>query len=190
MRSKFVLIPVFSFLVAALTSGCSTSRSVANLEGHGRKQVYLATYDAVWRAAIYAAQQGSLEVMNADKVNGYISARRGMRLETFGENVGVWIKKLAPDQTEVEVVSRQAGPPALWLKNWENEILRAIAANVTVESHSSETLLEPAGAENRLKSRTLDRPESRQDDQFRLRDRLQEETKRRDQEERSKYLQR
>jgi septal ring factor EnvC (AmiA/AmiB activator) len=33
----------------------------------------------------------------------------------------------------VEVVSRQAGPPVAWLKNWEHELLRSVAANLTRE---------------------------------------------------------
>ena len=34
----------------------------------------------------------------------------------------------------VEVISRQAGPPVLWLKNWERDILNAVAANLTREA--------------------------------------------------------
>jgi hypothetical protein len=41
---------------------------------------------------------------------------------------------MSPARTQVEVVSRQAGPPVAWLKNWENEIHRAIAANLTREA--------------------------------------------------------
>lgn len=127
------LVLAASALVLLIT-GCSTPRSVSNLEGRGTRQTFDYPYDAVWRAAVDAAQQGELEVLSADRNRGYISARRGVQVETFGENVGLWVRSLGPMRTEVEVVSRQSGPPVLWIKNWENEILRAVAANVTREA--------------------------------------------------------
>jgi hypothetical protein len=126
---------VLAGLAAALfLTGCSSLRSVSSLEGKGTKQTFDRSFDTVWRAAIDAAQLGDLQVLKADRDRGYISARRGVRFETFGENVGIWVRRLGAAQTEVEVVSRQAGPPVAWLKNWEDEILRAVAANVTREA--------------------------------------------------------
>jgi len=118
-------------VLGLLATGCSSPKTVANLEGKGTKQTFNYSYDTVWRAAVDAAQQGELQVLNADRERGVISARRGVQVETFGENVAIWIRSLGPAQTQVEVASRQAGPPVMWLKNWENEILRAVAANVT-----------------------------------------------------------
>jgi len=130
MKSLFVA----GLATVLLLTGCSSPRSVSTLEGKGTKQTFAQPFDIVWRAAVDGTQQGDLEILNADRSRGYISARRGIRAHTFGENVGVWVKSLDPSRTEVEVVSRQAGPPVAWLKNWEHEILRAIAANVTREA--------------------------------------------------------
>jgi hypothetical protein len=127
-------IMLLGCVLALLAAGCSSPKTVANLEGKGTKQTFNYSYDTVWRAAVDAAQQGELQVMNADRERGYISARRGVQVETFGENVGIWVRSLGPAQTQIEVASRQAGPPVMWLKNWENEILRAVAANVTREA--------------------------------------------------------
>ena len=127
-----------SFLALVLiVTGCSTPRTVSNLEGRGTKRSFDVPYDVAWRAAVDAAQQGELEVLNADRTRGYISARRGVQVETFGENVGLWVRSLGPTRSEVEVASRQAGPPVMWLKNWENEILRAVAANITRDAVGS-----------------------------------------------------
>src|SRR5688572_24305181 len=127
-------LTVLSLAVLAFAMGCSSPRTVANLEGRGTKQEFSYPYDVVWRAAVDAAQQGELQVLNADRERGFISARRGVQVETFGENVGIWVRSLGPSRSQVEVASRQAGPPVMWLKNWENEILRAVAANVTREA--------------------------------------------------------
>jgi len=117
----------------AVLIGCSTPKTVAAKRGLGTKQVYHAGYDQVWRAAVDATQLGDLHVLQADRAAGFISAKRGLRIETFGENVAVWVTRISPTETEVEVVSRQAGPPKFWFKNWEKEIHQAIAANLTKE---------------------------------------------------------
>jgi len=120
--------------LAFVVCGCSTTSSVAQRQGKGTKQVYRAPFDHVWRATVDATQLGDLEILNANREEGYISARRGIRMETFGEVVGVWVSRLSPTETQVEVVSRQAGPPKFYFKNWENEIHQAIAANLTREA--------------------------------------------------------
>jgi len=150
-------------------TGCSSPRSVSGLEGKGTKQTFNSSFDNVWRAAVDAAQQGDLQVLNADRERGVISARRTIRVQTFGENVGVWVRSLGPTGTEVEVVSRQAGPPVAWMKNWEGEILRSIAANITREAvggtgSASSTIVVPQTSERT----TIVVPESRTDTELKL----------------------
>ena len=130
---KTIVSAVAAVGLIAVLFGCSTPTTVAAKRGLGAKQVYHATYEQVWRATIDAAQLGDLHILQADKPNGFISARRGPRIETFGENVAVWITRVSPNETEVEVVSRQAEPPKFWIKNWEKQIHQAIAANLTKE---------------------------------------------------------
>ncbi len=131
-------------LAVGFVTGCATQKQVATMQGQGKKETFAASYDQVWRAAIDAAQNRGLEVSSTDRATGYIAARRGVRLHTFGENVGIWVHPVSPNQTEVEVASRQAGPPALWLKNWERDILNSVRANLTREA-SNPTISEPAG---------------------------------------------
>jgi len=157
------------FALVVFLTGCSSPKSVSNLEGKGTKQVFERPFDTVWRAAVDASQQGDLQILNADRERGYISARRTIRVQTFGENVGVWVKNLGPARTEVEVVSRQAGPPVAWLKNWEGEIIRAIAANITREAvggtgSASSTIVVPQTTERT----TIVVPESRTETELKL----------------------
>ncbi|MFN7138621.1 MAG: hypothetical protein ACK4UN_04730 [Limisphaerales bacterium] len=130
-----------------LFTGCATQRQVAEMEGRGRAQVYNANFDQVWRAAVDAAQIGDLQVREANRAQGYIATGRGMRVTTHGENVGIWIREIAPGQTRAEVVSRQAGPPKLSFRNWENEILNSITANLTREMAQQPIITEPAAAD-------------------------------------------
>ena len=129
MRSIYFL----GLALALSVTGCATQRQVASMQGHGTKQSFNASFDPTWRAAVDGVQQNGLSIVNIDRGRGYIAARRTIRPHTFGENVGVWVTPTSPAETSVEVVSRQAGPPVAWLKNWEHEILQSVAANLTRE---------------------------------------------------------
>lgn len=171
-----------SLIILALAlalCGCSTTSSVARKQGHGTKQVYRAPFDQVWRAAVDASQLGDLQILSADRSHGYISAKRGIQIETFGENVGVWVTSVSPTETQVEVVSRQAGPPALYLKNWEHEILRAVEANLTREAVGAPTSSGATGsATGEVRGNATNREQLRADAQHRIDDlRRQEQQK-------------
>lgn len=126
-----VFVTILGLLGLCFSNGCSTAHSVTKMEGQGTRSIYNASYDRVWAAAVAAAQTGDLYILIADKEKGTISAKRGMTPTTFGENVSIWIRSVSPTQTQVEVVSRQGGPPVFTIKNWEKPLLDAIAANLT-----------------------------------------------------------
>ncbi len=128
MKTMFGLVAALAFVL--LSDGCSSPQSVAQMQGKGTKEVFNAGYERVWRAAHDSAQQGDLYILYADKTNGFISAKRSLRPETFGENVAIWVRRVSPTQTQVEVVSRQAGPPVIIMRNWEKRILTFIEANL------------------------------------------------------------
>ncbi len=149
---------LFGLLSCALFTGCVTQQRVAQMEGHGKREVFDAPYDVVWRAAVDAAQAGELNVVTADKARGFIGAKRGPQIETMGENVGVWVTRVSQHETQVEVVSRQAGLPVAWFKNWQNQILNGVAANLTRESHYRGRIEEPAGVERYPQRRQYEVP--------------------------------
>src|SRR5688572_18842504 len=117
------------------TATLDQARDVAilmtNMMPVSTKRVFEYPYNRVWRATLDAAQQGDLEVLSADRSRGYISVRNGARVDTTGENLGVSVRSLGPGGTEVEVVSRQPGAVGASFKDWEKEIIRAVASNLT-----------------------------------------------------------
>jgi hypothetical protein len=127
MKIMFSLVALAYVLLSA---GCSTPQSVSQMEGKGSKEVFNASYDRVWNAAHSSAQQGDLYILYANKNDGLISAKRSLRPETFGENVAIWVRRISPSQIQVEVVSKQAGPPVIIMRNWEKRILTYIQANI------------------------------------------------------------
>ena len=122
---------MFLFLVMALFFiGCSTTQSVRKLEGSGSKRVYNASYEKVWSAAIVACQSETIQIEKSDKEEGQISAKTKVRATSWGENISVWVRKLNADSTEVEVVSRKAGPAIFFHYNWEESILNNIESQL------------------------------------------------------------
>jgi hypothetical protein len=132
-RSNMKILSVLSTVaLLVLAAGCATQKPVATLRGHGTRQVYTATFDQMWRAAVDAAQRDDLEMVTADRDHGYIGARRTTQSRPFGEDIGIWVRQVGPASSEVEVVSREPGSPVLWPHS-ENDIQRSIAANLARE---------------------------------------------------------
>src|SRR5207248_4681940 len=91
-------ICTFGVVLILAVTGCS-SRRVATMQGQGTRQVFYAPYDQVWRAAVDASQKPPLTVISADRNTGYIATHRTIRPHTFGENVGVWVTSISPNET-------------------------------------------------------------------------------------------
>lgn len=119
MKKLFVLVLCFGI------AGCASTQSIKKLENQGTKQIFTANYEKVWEAAVNACNRNSLTIKELDKENGYISADTPYRMESWGEVVGIWIRKIEDSKTQVSVVSRRVGPALLFKYNWENPYLRA-----------------------------------------------------------------
>ncbi len=131
MKVRFIFPAITA---AALLVGCTTHRQTATLVGPGTKRVYTATYDQAWRATLEAMRRSNLAAVTTDRTVGYMEARRNVYPHSRDERVGVWVRSIAPTQTEVEVVDRQAGPPMLAMVDREIQIQNDIALNLTHET--------------------------------------------------------
>lgn len=127
---KTICILVATVLICA---GCATPEKVQALRGQGLKRTFPADQPTVWKSALNACRHGELSVVKVDPRSGYIAAKTGVRMESWGEYVGVWVTSVATNQTEVEVVSKHAGPTGLWSYTWERQILNDIALDFGLE---------------------------------------------------------
>jgi hypothetical protein len=121
-----ILLLIFSLLL----HGCASIQGVKELEGQGTKKVFNAPYEKVWDAALKACQTSDIEIVESNKDKGLISAKTSVRATSWGENIAVWVKKVSEIRTEVEVVSRKAGPALLFYYNWEEPILNNIEKQI------------------------------------------------------------
>lgn len=119
----------FIAVAAALLAGCATPSKMAKMEGQGTKRIFPEPYSAVWKSAIEAARHGQLQIESIDETKGYIVSRTPVRMESWGERVGIWVKKIDDSHTSVEVVSRLVGPTDIWKYDWEISVLNNIAVD-------------------------------------------------------------
>lgn len=115
-----------ALILLLICCGCSTPASVSQMQGKGTQRLFDGTYNQVWKAAIFACAAHELDVVSSDKMAGTIVASRGTRMESWGENVAMWINKDGDKHCHVEVVSRMAGPSALFYFDWEEPVLHSM----------------------------------------------------------------
>ncbi len=127
---KFLYYLVALFSIGVISAGCSTIDTVQELEGEGSKKEFSAPYEKVWNAAVQACSQDKIAVVAANKDMGHISAKTGVRPTSWGENISVWVRKVDANTTEVEVVSKKAGPAVFFHYDWERPILEYIENNI------------------------------------------------------------
>ncbi len=122
-----ITILFLSLCTALLATGCTSPKAVSKLEGRGTSEVYDVNFDFMWAAAHAAAEMGDFEVISADERSGYISARRKMSSSTIGETVGIWVRTVSANKTQVEVVSRLSVPSVPGSKGREQRVLATIS---------------------------------------------------------------
>src|SRR5262245_47888978 len=93
---------------AAMLSGCTTLADARQGRGTGEKQGYARSYDDTWNAALCSIKANGLDLAGDNRSEEYILAQRGLTFLSYGENVAVFIHRIAADQTEVEIVSKRA----------------------------------------------------------------------------------
>ena len=127
------ILPLLSAcILGAFIVGCTTTteRPVASVPGPGTKRIYAAPFDQTWVATESALRRSNLAILSSDRSIGYVEARRSNYPREYSETVRVWVRSIAPMQTEVEIADRQAGPPVLALVDRELQIHDAIATNL------------------------------------------------------------
>lgn len=127
MQRLLSLLTVFTAVL--FFQGCTTMADAAKGEGTGKKVTYDASYDKTWDASLKGlATIKDLELVSENKAIGQILAQRGWGVLQFsyGENVGIFVKKVTDLQTSVEVVSKKVMQTNIFAPNWSDEIQKAI----------------------------------------------------------------
>ncbi len=109
-------------LITLLSTGCSTLADTKRSEGDGRRVVYSKSMDEIWPLTVYALNDLGLDVIEENKSQGYLLAKKGMSLLSYGENVAIFLKKVDNSTTTVEVISKKVLATTVFAKDWTDEI--------------------------------------------------------------------
>lgn len=125
---KFPILMI-SFL-AVIASGCASTDTVKAARGQGVSRTYQFAYEPVYNATLAAAKAKKLEVVENDKAKGRLILSNGVTLWSWGERIAVFIKPLAENSTEVEIVSKPVMSPLNFPPDWQQILLEQIDAEL------------------------------------------------------------
>ena len=124
---KRIMIVGFTTLLIA---GCSTLADTKKSEGVGKRVTYSKSMDEVWPLAILSLNDVGLDVIEENKSQGYVLAKKGMSAFSYGENVAIFVKKIDNSNTSVEVVSKRVLATTVFAKDWTDEIFMKLNARI------------------------------------------------------------
>jgi predicted RNA-binding protein (virulence factor B family) len=122
-----IVVIIFATL---LTTGCSTLADTKRSEGEGRRVSYSKSMDEIWPLTVYALNDLGLDVIEENKSQGYLLAKKGMSLLSYGENVAIFLKKVDNSTTTVEVISKKVLATTVFAKDWTDEIFMKLDARI------------------------------------------------------------
>jgi hypothetical protein len=105
MRRFFLGIFFLSILLTAI--GCSSLSEIRNLEGEGKKNTYQKSVDEIWPIVILSVNDLGIPIIETNKESGYILAKRGMSVGSYGENIAIFVKKQNDSLTSIEIISNK-----------------------------------------------------------------------------------
>ncbi len=123
-------ITISALFVSLFLISCTTMKAVENAEGTGLKKEFTVNYDTVWNTTVSVIKDLPLTIEKNNKEEGQILARRGASLISWGENVGVFVKKVSKNSTTVEVVSKRVVTPNVIAKDWSKVIIEKLSENL------------------------------------------------------------
>ena len=116
-----------AILAVVLTiTGCSTLADTRNAEGTGKKVTYSKSVDEVWPLAILALQDVGLDVIEVNKAQGFITAKRNMTAFSYGENVAIFVRPASANGTSVEVLSKKVLATTVFAPDWTEDIFKRL----------------------------------------------------------------
>jgi hypothetical protein len=124
---KRIMIVGFTTLLIA---GCSTLADTKKSEGVGKRVTYSKSIDEVWPLAILSLNDVGLDVIEENKSQGYVLAKKGISAFSYGENVAIFVKKVDNSNTSVEVVSKRVLATTVFAKDWTDEIFVKLNARI------------------------------------------------------------
>ena len=119
---------------ALLFAGCASFDDVKQARGEGIKRTFKRPYDDVFAAAINAAHQKKLTIVNSVRDSGTILLSNAASLGSpGGERIAMFITRLNARTTSVEVVARPVVPTVSFPPDWPGLLFGEIEENLAAQ---------------------------------------------------------
>jgi hypothetical protein len=131
MRRFFLGIFFLSILLTAV--GCSSLPEIRNLEGEGKKKTYQKSIDEIWPIVILSVNDLGIPVIETNKESGYVLAKRGMSVGSYGENIAIFVKKQNESVTSVEIISKRRLATTVFATDWTDSFFMMLENRLKIQ---------------------------------------------------------
>ncbi|MBI4383550.1 MAG: hypothetical protein HY579_05900 [Nitrospinae bacterium] len=115
--------PRILLLAVLFGQGCAASYTWIRDQGEGSSRHYQVPFDVVWEAIPIVVRELGPLIVEENKKKGYFLAEGEQTAFSYGERITIYVKKIDPVNTQVEVVSKRQWTSDLIGTNWEKPLL-------------------------------------------------------------------
>ena len=130
MRTLFT---VFFISILAAISGCSSLSEITKLEGEGKKNIYQKNIDVIWPIVILSINDLGIPIIETNKESGYVLAKRGVSVGSYGENIAVFVKKQNDSVTSVEIISKRRLATTVFATDWTDSFFMMLENRLKIQ---------------------------------------------------------
>lgn len=134
MRNLFIVLFI-SILVAI--SGCSSLSEITKLEGEGKKNIYQKNIDVIWPIVILSINDLGIPIIETNKESGYVLAKRGVSVGSYGENIAIFVKKQNDSVTSVEIISKRRLATTVFATDWTDSFFMMLENRLKIQPNKN-----------------------------------------------------
>ena len=130
MRNLYIVL--FISILAAI-SGCSSLSEITKLEGEGKKNIYQKNIDVIWPIVILSINDLGIPIIETNKESGYVLAKRGVSVGSYGENIAIFVKKQNDSVTSVEIISKRRLATTVFATDWTDSFFMMLENRLKIQ---------------------------------------------------------
>ena len=124
---------IFFLSVLLAVTGCSSLSEIRNFEGEGKKITYQKNVDEIWPLVILSVNDLGIPIIETNKESGYVLAKRGMSVGSYGENIAIFVKKQNESVTSVEIISKRRVATTVFATDWTDSFFMMLENRLKIQ---------------------------------------------------------
>ena len=124
---------IFFLSILLATTGCSSLSEIRNFEGEGKKITYQKNVDEIWPIVILSVNDLGIPIIETNKESGYVLAKRGMSVGSYGENIAIFVKKQNESVTSVEIISKRRLATTVFATDWTDSFFMMLENRLKIQ---------------------------------------------------------